>query len=239
MNGLSCIIPCYPPHKKFLNQCFEQIKKQSLLPNEVILAISETDQNEANRIKEEFSLLYKQINIDFKIINSTKQQFAGINRNMGASIANYEYITFVDCDDYLHPDKFLIAVKYMQKYDSDVLIHSFVWNKPPEFIDNLKIDIENILVIDSNKIYNDMFPSNYVRNRRRELIGKVPVFINSNDKNIIYHIHAGHITVKKNIFDVQSYTNKKRGQDCLFLRDCIFSKANVIYLYAELLNYIH
>lgn len=239
MSKLGCIIPCYPPHIKYLDQCFKQIKKQSLLPNEVILAISETSKENADKLLEKYSTFFMDINIDFKIVNSIKQQYAGINRNMGVSICNSEFITFVDCDDYLHPDKFLITIKYMEKYNSDVLIHSFVWNKSPEFIDNLKIDIDNIKIIKTDKIYMDNFPVNYVRNRIAETVGKVPVKIISDDKNIIYHIHAGFITCKKSVFDKLSYTCRPRGEDCLFLRDCIYSKLNVLYLYAELLNYIH
>ena len=239
MLKLACIIPCYPPHIKYLDQCFNQIKKQSTLPNEVILAISETSKEDADKLLDKYNNFFNEINIEFKIINSVKQQYAGINRNMGVSISNSEYITLINCDDFLHLDKFLLTLKYMEKYNSDVLIHSFVWNKLPEFIDNLKIDIDNILVIESDKIYNDNFPSNYVRNRRAETVGKVPIKIISNNKNIIYHITSGFITCKKSVFDNLSYTRRARGQDSLFLRDCIYSKLKVIYLYAELLNYMH
>lgn len=239
MSKFSCVIPCYPPHFQYLERCFNQIKKQTLLPNEVILAISQTSDDEKNNLLKKYNDFFKELNIEFKIINSTKQQYAGINRNMGVSIATYEYIIFIDCDDYIHPEKFLITIKYMTKYNADVLIHSFVWNKPHEFIDELKIDIDNIKVIESEKIFNDNFPKDYIRNRRLELVGKVPLKIVSNNKNIVYHITAGYISCKKSVFDNLSYTSRARGQDSLFLRDCIHSKLNVIYLYAELLNYMH
>ena len=96
----------------------------------------------------------------------------------------------------------------MTKHNSDVLIHSFVWNKTPEYIDQLKIDIDHIKVIDSEKIYNDNFPQNYVRNRRRELVGRVPVKIDSSDKNIIYHITAGFISCRRSVFKDISIASK-------------------------------
>lgn len=241
MLKLSCIVPCYPPHVKYLEQCFNEIKNQSLLPNEVILSISETTDEESNEIYLKYEKIFKNINVEFIIVNTTSQQYAGINRNMGVKKSNGDVIVFVDCDDFLHPEKFQITMNYMEKSNCDLIIHSFVWNKPSDYFKNLSESIESdkILIIETTKIYNDNFPTNYVRNRNRELKGKVPVVIHSNDKNIIYHIHAGFITCKKKIFDYISYTSRPRGEDCLFLRDCIYHKFNVVYLFAELINYIH
>ena len=58
MENFSCVIPCFPPHLKHLNNCFEQIKKQSLLPKEVILAVSETTNQDAKNIYDKYNIFF-------------------------------------------------------------------------------------------------------------------------------------------------------------------------------------
>ena len=81
-SNISICIPCYPPHKKLLETCIESISKQTVLPDEIIIAISETTNNEANNMLDTYNKLYPNLNI--KISNTNLKTKSSIMKFLNA-----------------------------------------------------------------------------------------------------------------------------------------------------------
>jgi glycosyltransferase involved in cell wall biosynthesis len=239
---ISIVVPIYKPHFPLFSDIVNQIMKQTEKPFEVIVACSECNETDKTTYFTIHNDIFNKNNITYIISDTINKCYAGPNRNRGALLASGDYVMFLDADDIISPYKIEISKKILSKYEPNMFIHSFVWNKNIDY-EFKNYDINNITIIDNQKIFDDTkakFKHKfYPRNRNKEYIGKYPtqIFINSTDPTTYYHIHQGFICVKKNIFSTHQYTDKPRGQDGLFVRDVLCSDGKIIYSPLELLNY--
>ena len=237
---ISIVVPCYYPHIKYLDVTFNDICTQTLLPKEVILAISEVNDETKNTIHEKFIKSFNDCQIDFKIINTIEKQHAGINRNMGAKIAICEYIMFIDADDTVHPKKIEATKFFLEKYRPNILLHTLVVHQPMNFLKSYKIDYEKANVITNNEIFIDTFGKPPIRNRKREISHKKgghSIGLKSSIKNKYCAVTHGYATVKKSIFDKFQYTDLRNGEDGVFIRDVLWNVGEVILVTIPLINY--
>lgn len=112
-------IPCYYGHINNLFLLLDSIDEQTILPNKVVVSCSSTDRLEITK-KYKFYL-------DIIIIN--EKQNAAQNRNIASSkLLDMDYVTFIDADDIMHPQRIEILLKAIQTYDSDIILHNYQTN---------------------------------------------------------------------------------------------------------------
>jgi len=190
-NTLSVIIPFIKRDIKYLSRCLKEQQKQTILPLEIIIAGEIPDREIRDIIISEFN----DLNIIF--IDSKEKTLAGVNRNLGASIAKGDIYLFTDVDDMYHPKRNEIVIYTFDKYNPLFLGHHYERNNT----DFKNIKIQNIKYKLLDNIYDCTFKG----------INKYPHAICCSSG----YIHNGHIAVSKNVFKLfgHKYSRMKRGQD--------------------------
>jgi hypothetical protein len=138
----SIIIPCHSKHAIHLPKLLNYLKNQTVLPNEVVISISES-----KNVDDAIKLFLKDTDFPFllKPIYSMNKVSAGGNRNIAASNATGDLIICNDADDFPHCQRVEVIKHYFENYDIDVLIHSY-------FIEDMGFD-KIFLDIDSYDVY--------------------------------------------------------------------------------------
>ena len=110
---VSIIIPIYNV-EKYLDRCIKSIVNQSYENLEIILVDDGSKDNCP-------SLCDKWAKIDDRIIVIHKEN-GGLSdaRNAGIEIANGNYLSFIDSDDYVHKDFIKVLYELCIKYNSDI-----------------------------------------------------------------------------------------------------------------------
>lgn len=109
---ISIIVPIYNG-EKYLKKCIDSILSQTYTQLEVILVDDGSSDGSLDICRH-----YEKS--DKRIIVLHKEN-GGLSdaRNAGLRIASGEYITFIDCDDYVHKDMLYIMCRELQKYNAD------------------------------------------------------------------------------------------------------------------------
>lgn len=117
MNGkdkISVIIPCYNV-QKYIMRCFDSIYSQTYgFENLEVILIDDLSTDNTWSILESLQRQYPENVISLKIQKKGK---CGGARNLGMDICTGKYITFVDADDYVHPD--MLRVLYDRMTEDD------------------------------------------------------------------------------------------------------------------------
>lgn len=157
---ISVIIPVYNV-EPYLRRCLDSVI-QNTYRNLEIICVNDGSPDNCLSILREYE---KQ---DDRIIVIDKEN-GGVSsaRNAGLDIATGEYISFIDSDDWIHPQYFEILLHVLQAFNADLTIakHQVVSDPIPS--DSLHIDTDNIhaapLSIDS--LLQMRFARNYVWGR--------------------------------------------------------------------------
>lgn len=107
---LSVIIPVYNL-ENYIEECVNSVRNQTYKNLEIIIV------DDGSKDKT-FDICYRLAKEDKRIILVT-QENAGVTmaRNKGLSLANGEYVTFVDGDDYLESDMYRCMMEHAPAYD--------------------------------------------------------------------------------------------------------------------------
>jgi len=124
---ISIIIPVYNS-SKYLRQCLDSIISQTITDIEIICVDDGSTDNSLDILNE-----YKQKDSRI-IILQQKNKGGGAARNLGLSVAQGKYLSFLDSDDYFNLDMLQSAYETAEKYNADVTIFKF-----REYYDNLSI----------------------------------------------------------------------------------------------------
>lgn len=120
MNGkdkISVIIPCYNV-QKYIMRCFDSIYSQTYgFENLEVILIDDLSTDNTWSVLESLQRKYPENVISLKIQKKGK---CGGARNLGMDICTGKYITFVDADDYVHPDMLMVLHDRMTEDDYDV-----------------------------------------------------------------------------------------------------------------------
>lgn len=121
--SITIIVPCHHAHAKFLYQLLRRLECQSILPNEVVISLSE--------FREVPSYIMQQLEqavwaFPVTLILSERKQHPGQNRNIASSKAVGDILIYHDADDESDPDRNKIIIYLFNKYNLDQLMHSFV-----------------------------------------------------------------------------------------------------------------
>ena len=202
-------IPCYYGHIQRLYDLLESIEKQTILPDKVVVSSSSTSELTCDKI----------YSFPLEVIVTECKQNASKNRNVAASkLLDMDYITFIDADDVMHPQRIEFLLKGFQTYDSDIILHNYF-----EFS---KGTIDNFLGI---------FKEINIRNHTliqgwSGCITHINGYSDSVDK-----IHHSQVTVKREIFKSVWFPEEEefnRIEDCVFCYR-VFSLPNIKHAYIQ------
>jgi glycosyltransferase involved in cell wall biosynthesis len=201
-------IPCYYGHINKLFQLLESINSQTILPDKVVVSCSSTDE----------LVIDKQYKFDLEIIVTKEKLITGQNRNIAAAkLSDMDYITFIDADDIMHPQRIEALLYTFQHYDSDIILHNFQiepFNKDIMFenFDEIKVRTNTLMQCWSGCIkHTDGYDLN------------------------IDKIHHAQVTVKKWILNVVQFPEEIEfvtKADCVFCYK-VFNIPNIKHAYIQ------
>jgi hypothetical protein len=118
--SVAVIIPCYHGHFKFLENLLNEYTKQTKLPDQIVISISEADKIPEIEINKLNNYYWP---FELKIITSYEQLFAGPNRNKAIINADTDIIVCQDADDIPHPQRIEIIKYAFDNFEIDYLLH--------------------------------------------------------------------------------------------------------------------
>lgn len=113
---ISIIIPVYN-RQNFVEDTLNNLLENNYRPLELIL-VDDGSTDNSLKILNEFKDKYKDELFNIKVF-SQKNQGAPVARNLGLSESKGEFIQFLDSDDLIHQDKFVIQLNLMQQDNSE------------------------------------------------------------------------------------------------------------------------
>ncbi|WP_295112453.1 glycosyltransferase [uncultured Methanobrevibacter sp.] len=116
---ISVIIPVYND-EEYIGRCLNSLINQSLKEIEIICINDGSNDNSLEILEE-----YKNKDDRIQII-SQKNQGAGISRNNGIKLAEGEYISFVDADDWMELDSLEKLYKNANANDSEMVLFNSI-----------------------------------------------------------------------------------------------------------------
>ena len=140
MSKISVIIPVYNT-VDYLEQCLRSVCNQTYSSIEII-CVNDGSTDGSDKILEQFAKKDRRILLIHQ--NNYGESRA---RNVGLKIASGDYITFVDCDDWIEPDMYQRMVFAIEKENVDLVAGSWFYES----------DEESIAIKNSKKIIPDKF----------------------------------------------------------------------------------
>ena len=202
-------IPCYYGHIQRLYDLLDSIEKQTIIPDKVVVSSSSTSEFKSNKI----------YNYPLEVIVTEDKQNASKNRNIAASKLNdMDYITFIDADDIMHPQRIELILKGFQLHDSDIILHNYV--------ESSKCTIENFF--ESNQEIN--IRTHTLIQRRSGCITHISGYNDRVDK-----IHHGQVTLKREIYEEVKFPEEREfetKEDSVFCYR-VFSLPNIKHAYIQ------
>ncbi len=200
---ISVIIPIYNS-ENYLNRCIESVLSQSY-PNWQMILIDDGSKDSSYEICRRYAKSDNRI-------QAIKQENAGAGaaRNTGLSLASGKYIVFLDSDDYIDEDYFLM----LSRHDEDVV-----------FIDVEAIDERgNIVRKEYMSTYKCMSKGDFMRS---QMTGKI-------------NWGGVRKVVKRDIIERNNirYTNHKVGEEALFTYASVFYSQTIAFIDKPVYFYI-
>lgn len=115
----SVIIPCYHGNARFLYSLLKLYERQTILPDEVVISLSE-----AHFVPEAIDKIRnEEWKFPVKVLTSDDQHYAGWNRNNGCSYSQGDILILQDADDIPHPKRVEEIIFFFKQYDLDHCVH--------------------------------------------------------------------------------------------------------------------
>ena len=136
---ISVIIPCYNV-KNMVSECLDSIVAQTIgLEHLEIILVDDASTDETVSVLKKYEEKYPD---NIMLVLCEKNGRQGTARNIGLSYATGDFISFVDSDDWIHPDMYKVLVDIMNKNECDVVQFRYMETKdrPEEMsraIDNI------------------------------------------------------------------------------------------------------
>lgn len=116
---VTIIIPIYNV-EKYLKKCLDSVVNQTYQNLEIIL-INDCSPDHSKQIAEQYERKYQNI----KLINNDINLGLGESRNIGLSLANGDYIYFLDSDDWIHETAIQKLVTIALEYQAKLVESSY------------------------------------------------------------------------------------------------------------------
>jgi glycosyltransferase involved in cell wall biosynthesis len=216
-------IPAYIGHIDLLFKLLDSIQNQTVIPDKVVVSCSSTKKSDF-----ELDCYFEKLqrySFYLEIIITEEKKNAAQNRNIAASkLSDMDYITFIDADDVMHPQRIEILLKVFQEHDSDIILHNYFIDITFEKDTFKKIETSDIIARQNSlkQCYSGCIAHKY--------------YSDTNGK-----IHHGHVSIKQNIFNYVQFPEEPEfytKEDCVFCYR-VFSLENIkdSYIANELTYY--
>eukprot|EP00300_Choanocystis_sp_HF-7_P030435 c39274_g1_i1.p1 GENE.c39274_g1_i1~~c39274_g1_i1.p1 ORF type:complete len:312 (+),score=49.24 c39274_g1_i1:29-964(+) len=201
---ISVCIPCIPRDVGVLPRLLDSIKRQTAAPKEVIISLSETSDSRARQLSENLNTI-----MPVMVINTESPSFAGQNRNRAAAFATAEYVTFIDADDEMHPQRLELIATFLKESGARCMVHGF------SVMTNLSehYSLSNARVVRGSEIYQGI-----LKVENTSTIDIKPRGLHIKNKLNSFAAHHGHPSCQAQVFKDVSFPDVPRGQDSMFLR---------------------
>ncbi len=179
MIKVSVIVPVYNT-AKYVKRCLRTLLNQTLSDIEIICINDGSTDNSSEILKEisEYAPPPK-----LRII-TTKNQGLSCARNTGMSVAQGEYIGFVDSDDWVDTDFFEKLYNAAKKYDADIACADFIRQRPKKQKIRLHITEEKVYTKPEDKylvcktykegcVWNKIYKKDFLKRINLEYIPKM------------------------------------------------------------------
>ena len=192
-------VSCYVNHLPLLLELFDSIENQTRKPDKVVVSSSSTPPEKELKILKTYSFPYE-------IIYTPEHKNAASNRNIAISgLLDMEYISFIDADDIMHPQRIELIMRTFEETNGDIVLHNFSYENNLKPIKSLKYTINELFVSNSGCI-----TSNYN-----------------------YNLHHSQSTVRRYILHFVKFSEDviyNRKEDCVFCKH-VFQLPNVVNVY--------
>lgn len=115
---ISIIVPIYKV-EAYLSRCIDSILQQSYHHLEIIL-VDDSSPDNCPKICDAYAQKDSRILVVHKKNGGLSEA-----RNAGLDIASGEFISFIDSDDYVHPEMIATLIQLLQSNDSDISVCNF------------------------------------------------------------------------------------------------------------------
>lgn len=120
---VSVIIPCYFKHFALLPELLTYYVNQTVLPDEVVISLSESDRVSQDTIR---AIETNSWPFSLKLVCSKEKLTAGQNRNVACKNSSGDLIICQDADDIPHPQRVEIIKHHFENYEIDHLLHFWI-----------------------------------------------------------------------------------------------------------------
>ena len=201
---ISIIVPAYNT-SDYLLECIKSISKQTFENIEIICINDGSTDNSLdilNNCKEHDNRII--------IISQENKGLSGA-RNTGLDIVRGSYIGFVDSDDYIDKDMFMILYSSIKKYNSDIAICNYYLKK--DTCEEINSNHEDFYIDNRNSYITEMLRDDYINN------------------------YVWSRLYKKELFDNVRFQNGKLFEDICLSKDLINSINTAYYVSKPLYYY--
>ncbi len=120
-SGLSVVIPNYNK-AEYIERCLESIEGQTLVPDAVII-VDDCSTDGSGELIDKMTKRYPNVRAHYKPRNSGVSN----TRNVGLSLVDTEYVTFIDADDYYcNKEKLAQEMALQKEKGGDIIAYSVI-----------------------------------------------------------------------------------------------------------------
>jgi len=207
--SIGIVIPCYIYHLPKLELLLDSINSQTIKPSKVIVSCSSTK-------SEQMYINCHKYNFPLFILTTEMRLNASQNRNLGSSYIDTDIISYFDADDIMHPQRIEIILNSFQKYNPNIILHSYLCNEETK---NQFDKYENEIPIIENRLI------------------KSPTGCAVISYDFSLRIHHSQVSIKREIFDKIKFREEKeyeRKEDSIFCGDVLGSEYGKKNIYINL-----
>lgn len=219
-------IPCIPEHFCFLNRAINALIEGPVIPNEVIVFISNADIVHQDYI-DQMAALYQEYFQVFKIHRESKQYYTGEACNAVAELTNAEIIIIQAADDVPHPRRVEIVNQFFVIYDILSLNHSY-WGLGDidyyghKYLENKTHEkLKDIQVVQPREIYE------HIKNNPGDVYGQLCDF----------KVAAGTVAYRRQLAEEVVWSSAPHGQDTIWCKEVILKYQKSIIIDAPVYFY--
>jgi glycosyltransferase involved in cell wall biosynthesis len=120
-------IPCYKGHIEVLRYLLDSIETQTRKPDKVVVSCSSCESSD-------IPSSYFQYSFPLSILTWSEKRNVSQNRNIAISNLNTDIVTFIDADDFMHPQRLEVIEQCFLKHDVQMLLHFYETNLKRDFL---------------------------------------------------------------------------------------------------------